>query len=193
VQGLSQRHLLRAATLSSMNTFDACVYALALVAIVAGFRAGLLRSIATIMGYLAAMPVAVGATPFVARLVTRTPAINASTAPDLTGSGLFPVVFLGVGIALGMLLRAVVSETVGEHIGPVDRLAGALLGALRVGLVAATLVLVFDRIIPPGRQPAFLAGSQLQPILLKLGQAGLKSLPPEATAFIDQLKNARRI
>jgi membrane protein required for colicin V production len=54
-------------------------------------------------------------------------------------------------------------------------------------------VLIFDRIIPPDHQPAFLSGSQLRPILLKAGQSGLRSLPPDVTAFIDQLKKAQRI
>jgi membrane protein required for colicin V production len=51
-------------------------------------------------------------------------------------------------------------------------------------------VLEFDTgsIIPPDRQPAFLSGSQLKPILLLAGQQGLKSLPPDVTAFIDQLR-----
>jgi hypothetical protein len=47
-----------------------------------------------------------------------------------------------------------------------DRLAGSVLGVVRIGLVAMTLVLIFDRIIPLDRQPAFLRGSQLRPILL---------------------------
>ena len=90
-------------------------------------------------------------------------------------------------------LRRRLDRTVGARIGLADRLAGSMLGAARVALVAATLVLVFDRIIPPERQPAFLRGSQLQPILLTLGQQGLRSLPPDVTAFIDQLKKERRI
>jgi membrane protein required for colicin V production len=174
-----------------MNAFDATIYGIGLIAVVSGFRAGLLRSLATIMGYLAAMPIAVAATPFVARLVTRTPATSAAASFDAANSGLFFVVLLGTGIVLGALLRAAVSETVGERINPLDRLAGALLGALRVALVAVTVVLVFDRIIPADRQPAFLVGSKLQPVLLKAGQAGLRSLPPDVTAFIDQLKNDR--
>jgi membrane protein required for colicin V production len=64
---------------------------------------------------------------------------------------------------------------------------------VRIGLLAVTMVLIFDRIIPPDRQPAFLAGSRLRPILLMAGQRGLKSLPPDVTAYIDQLKKARRI
>ncbi|HLH97808.1 MAG TPA: CvpA family protein [Xanthobacteraceae bacterium] len=176
-----------------MNSFDAAVCGIALVVIVAGFRAGLLRSVATIMGYLAAMPIAVAATPYVARLATDTPAMREATVPGDVGSGLFFVVFIGLGFILGALLRAALDQAVGEEIGPLDRLAGAMLGALRVALVAISLVLVFDRIIPPDRQPAFLAGSQLRPILLAAGQAGLKSLPSEITVLIDQLKSARKI
>ena len=38
----------------SLNPFDAAIYFCLLVAIVAGFRSGLLRSLATIFGYIAA-------------------------------------------------------------------------------------------------------------------------------------------
>ena len=68
-----------------------------------------------------------------------------------------------------------------------------MLGAVRIALVAVTLVLIFDRIIPPNRQPAFLIGSKLRPILLAAGQQGLRSLPRNVTAYIDQLKRERRI
>jgi uncharacterized membrane protein required for colicin V production len=46
-----------------MNTFDAVVYFVGIVAIISGFKAGLLRSVATIIGYLTAMPIALAATP----------------------------------------------------------------------------------------------------------------------------------
>ena len=81
----------------------------------------------------------------------------------------------------------------GERIGIADRFAGSLLGAVRIVLVAMLLVLVFDRLIPPGREPSFLRGSQLRPYLSIAGQAGLRSLPPETTAFIDRLKRERRL
>jgi membrane protein required for colicin V production len=77
---------------------------------------------------------------------------------------------------------------VGERISIPDRVAGALLGAVRVGLLAVVPVLVFDRIIPPGRDPAFLQGSNWRPVLSKAGQQGLQSLPPEVAATIDRIK-----
>jgi membrane protein required for colicin V production len=171
-----------------MNSFDAVVYFVALVAVISGFNAGLLRSIATIMGYLAAMPIAVAATPYLSGILA-----DKFAAPAAQNPLLFFVVFLVVGIALGALLRAAISETVGARVSLPDRLAGSMLGAVRIVLVAVTMVLIFDRIIPADRQPAFLAGSQLRPILLIAGRQGLKSLPPDVTAYIDQLKRERRI
>ena len=51
-----------------------------------------------------------------------------------------------------------------------DRLGGAVLGAVRVGLVAITLVLIFDQLVPADRQPAYLTGSQLRPCCRRPGK-----------------------
>jgi membrane protein required for colicin V production len=181
-------HVLVHQSAGLMNTFDAVVYLALIVAVVSGFNAGLLRSVATMLGYLAAMPVAVAATPYVAR--SATDKLDSSVAGNPI---LFFGIFLVAGIVLGALLRTALNETVGPRVSLPDRLAGSILGIIRIALVAVTMVLIFDRIIPAGRQPAFLAGSQLKPILLMAGQQGLKSLPPDVTAFIDQLKKAQRI
>jgi len=68
-----------------------------------------------------------------------------------------------------------------------------MFGAVRVILVAVVLVLVFDRIIPPGREPGFLKGSQWRPVLSQAGQKGLRSLPPEVEAYIDRLKKQQSL
>jgi membrane protein required for colicin V production len=168
--------------------FDAAVYIVLLVAVIAGFHSGFLRSAATIVSYLAAMPLAAVATTLLA------PALAArSAAPWASAPVLFVALFLVIGIVLGALARMAISEMVGARIGIPDRLAGSLLGVVRIGLVAVMLVLVFDRLIPSGREPTFLRGSHLRPVLSVAGQMGLKSLPPETTAFIDQLKRERRL
>ena len=46
-----------------MNPFDAAVVALVVAALVIGFNSGLLRSLATILAYVSALPIAVAATP----------------------------------------------------------------------------------------------------------------------------------
>jgi membrane protein required for colicin V production len=168
-----------------MNSFDAVVYAALVVAMTMGFNAGLLRSAVTILAYLIAMPIAVWATS----LVTRDAGGMALMQNPLPFFG----TFLGAGIVLGKLMRMVLDETIGAESGLGDRLAGSLLGAVRVGLVAISLVVIFDQLVPPDRQPSYLVGSHLRPLLSAAGQMGLKSLPPDTAAYVDRLKRERRI
>jgi membrane protein required for colicin V production len=172
----------------SLNPFDAAIYFCLLVAVVAGFRSGLLRSLATIFGYIAAAPIAVAAAPYLTPLL-----ISQFKMPPAQAWLAFAVIFLGIGFLLAALLRLAVSELVGQDISAPDRAAGAMLGAARIVLLAVLVVLIFDRLIPAGREPAFLAGSQLRPILSVAGAQGLKSLPPDVAAAIDRLKRERGI
>jgi membrane protein required for colicin V production len=171
-----------------MNSFDAVAYTGLVVAVVTGFNAGLLRSAVTILAYLFAMPIAVWAMKL--------------ASPDGAGQpgSLFaqnPLLFFGtfliIGIVLGKLMRMALDEVIGPETGLGDRLAGAALGAVRVGLVAVTLVLIFDQLVPSDRQPEYLAGSKLRPLLSAAGQSGFRSLPPDLMATIDRLKKDRRI
>ena len=79
----------------------------------------------------------------------------------------------------------------GADIPLFDRFAGLVLGAARALLVAVTIVLIFDRIIPSGNDPEFLKGSKTRPWLSLAAQRGLKSLPPETAEYIDRLKRER--
>jgi membrane protein required for colicin V production len=169
-----------------MNLFDAAVLLSLAVAIVMGFRSGLLRSLATIVGYVVAAPLAVAAAGFISPLMQA----HAGQRPPAQDGVLFFILFLFIGIALGAGARAAVSEIAGEQVSAPDRLAGALLGAVRIGLIAILLVLVFDRLIPPGHEPVFLTGSRLRPMLSEAGARGLRSLPPDVAQMIDRMKNA---
>ena len=170
----------------AINQFDAAVYICLFVAVVMGFMTGMLRSLATIFGYIAAMGVAVALAPQLAPII----AAQFKLPPAQTWL-VFGGIFLGAGMLLSALLRLTVSEMVGPNVSIPDRVAGALLGAVRVGLLAVVVVLVFNRIIPPGREPAFLQGSQWRPVLSQAGQRGLQSLPPDVEAYIDRLKRER--
>lgn len=172
--------------LFAINIFDAVVYGCVALGIIMGFSAGLLRSLATIIGYLVAAPIAVGLTPFLSQVL-----VEQFDLPRTQIWMLFAGIFLVTGVALSALLRLAITEMVGARISAPDRLAGALLGGVRMVLLAVLMVLVFDRIIPFDRQPPFLTGSQLRPMLSKAGQAGVKAMPPEAADFIDNLKRAR--
>jgi membrane protein required for colicin V production len=171
-----------------MNSFDAVVYLALVIAVVIGFNTGLLRSAITILAYLFAMPIAVAATSYLA------PQLGGKLGSPLAqNSLLFFGTFLITGMVLGKAARMALDDTIGSEAGFGDRLGGAALGAVRIGLVAITLVLVFDQLVPIDRQPAFLSGSQLRPLLSTAGQKGFRSLPPDIAATIDRLKQEQRI
>jgi len=165
-----------------MNIFDLAVMIALVVAVFSGFSTGLLRSVLTIIAYLVAMPIAVWVMSYV-------PPLDGQYASPLGhNTGFFLGAFLITGMVLGKLMRMPVDEVIGDDPSIADRLGGAALGALRVGLIATSLVVVFDRIIPVGREPAFLEGSQLRPLFSAAGKRGFQSLPPEAVAAIDRLR-----
>ena len=168
--------------------FDAVIYALLALAVVMGFSSGLLRSMATILGYVIGASVALGVAPALSFFLT-----TRLDMPPLYNGVLLTGLLLVIGIIFGALLRRALDDVTGPRISIPDRIAGAALGAVRIGFVAVLIMVIFDRVIPPGRQPAFLAGSQLRPYLSAAGQAGVKALPPKVTAYIDRLKRERGI
>ena len=171
-----------------MNSFDIAVYLGLMIAVVTGFNTGLLRSALTILAYLLAMPIAL----WVMSVIS--PHLNATPASPLSQSWLlFFGVFLVAGMALGKMARMALDEAIGSEAGIADRLGGATLGAIRVGLVATTFVLIFDQLLPANRQPKFLNGSQLRPLFSAAGQMGFRSLPPDVAATIDRLKKEQHI
>ena len=171
-----------------MNSFDGVVTFALVVAVVLGFNSGLLRSAVTILAYLFAMPIAIWAMSFVASMIG-----GQGDSPWTQNWPLFFGIFLVAGMVLGKLMRMVLDETIGPGASIGDRLAGAVLGAVRVGLVAVTLVMIFDQLVPPDREPKYLEGSRLRPLLSAAGQTGFRSLPLEAAAAIERLKKDRHI
>ncbi|MBV9561701.1 MAG: CvpA family protein [Bradyrhizobium sp.] len=165
-----------------MNTFDLVIMLVLVFAVVTGFSTGLLRSALTIVAYLFAMPIAVWVMSYV-------PPLDEQYASPLGhNAGFFFGAFLLIGMALGKLARMMVDNAVGDDPSLLDRLGGAALGALRAGLIATSVVLVFDRMIPAGHQPSFLQGSQFRPIFSSIAKKGFRSLPPEAAAAIDRIQ-----
>jgi membrane protein required for colicin V production len=171
-----------------MNSFDAVVGIALVAAVVLGYNSGLLRSAVTILAYLFAMPIAIWAMTFVAPMIG-----GQADASWMQSWPLFFGIFLLAGMVLGKLMRMVLDEAIGPGAGVGDRLAGAALGAVRAGLVAVTLVMIFDQLVPRDREPGYLEGSRLRPLLSAAARTGFRSLPPEAAAAIDRLKKDRHI
>jgi membrane protein required for colicin V production len=165
-----------------MNVFDAVICLLVAFAAATGFKIGLLRSLATILGYVLAMPAAVA---IASKLPT--PA-GAQAVPLNQNPAVIFGLFLAIGVLFGTLLRSGLRETVAPNLRIADRLGGGLLGAVRIILVAITMVLIFDRLIPAEQQPAFLTASRLRPVLSYAARAGVNRLSPELADFIDHFK-----
>ncbi len=170
-----------------MNAFDVVVCVVLISAAVSGFKAGLLRSAVTILAYLIALPTAVFLMSLFSANGDKLGSSVAQGSPVLFG------IFLITGIMLAKSMRMALEDVVGPDAGIADRFAGAALAIVRTGIVAITFVLSFDQLSSSGRQPSYLAGSQLRPLLSAAGQKGFNSLPPDLVAYIDRLKQARRI
>ncbi len=169
-----------------MNFFDAAIYLFALVAIVTGFNAGLLRSLATILAYAAAAPLAIAFSPRITSFLIERNFLTADKAAYVPF-----VVLLALGFVLGVLLRHAVAGLTGDHTVFIDRVLGAVLGAVRVALLGILLIVIFERMIPAGSEPSWLADSKLRPYFSAAGAAGLRALPPETAAYIDRFKKER--
>jgi len=170
-----------------MNPFDAVVLGVALIGLVTGFSAGLLRSLATILAYVIAAPVALAIAPTIANWLSARALLPADKAPLLLSLVPF-IALIVIAVLLGTLMRGAVGSVTGGRTMFIDRVLGALLGVVRIALLAVLLVLIFERIIPPGREPPWLKESQLRPYLSAAGAQGLRALPPEVTRYIDQLR-----
>ena len=88
----------------STNSFDLAVYACLFVAVVMGFMTGLLRSLATIIGYICGAGIAVAATPKVLSLLANYPKI-----PTLQSWIVVVAIFIVTGALISALLRLTVS------------------------------------------------------------------------------------
>jgi len=146
---------------------------------------GLLRSLATIIGYICGAGIAVAAAPKTVSLLANYPKI-----PTPQTWIVVVAIFIVAGALVSALLRLIVSGMTSRNISVPDRIAGAALGGVRFAMLAIMLVLVLDRMIPTGREPAFLRGSQWRPVPSSAAQY---SLPPEAEDYIERLKRQRRL
>ena len=173
-----------------MNAFDAAVLGLAFVALVTGFSSGLLRSLATILAYAVAAPVALAIAPSVAAWLTTRRFLPADQMGMLISVTPFLLLVI-IAMILGALMRGAVSGVTGGHMVLADRVLGAVLGVVRIGLLAVVFVLILERMVPAGREPDWLKQSQLRPYLSAAGAQGLRALPPEAIDYVDRFRRER--
>src|ERR1700687_906989 len=93
-----------------INLLDAAVSLCLIVAVITGFTSGLLRSLATIFGYVCAMPLAVTGAPWLSKIL-----IDQFKMPQAQPWVAFVGIFLIAGMLLSALFRLTVSEMAGAE------------------------------------------------------------------------------
>lgn len=175
-----------------MNPFDAAIFGLAFIASVTGFSSGLLRSLATILAYVVAAPVALAVSPSVGAWLGTQRFLPPDQMQMLISVTPFLLLVI-VAMVLGALMRGAVSGVTSGHIVLADRVLGAVLGVLRIGLLTIAFVLILERMVPAGREPDWLKQSQVRPYLSAAAAQGLRALPPQALDYIDRFRRERGI
>src|SRR6476469_5359521 len=107
-----------------MNPFDAAVLGLALLALVTGFSSGLLRSLATILAYVVAAPVALAVSPSVGAWLDTKRFLPPDQMQMLISGTPFLLLVI-VAMVLGALMRGAVSGVTSGHMVLADRVLGA--------------------------------------------------------------------
>ncbi len=92
--------------------FDTVIYAFAAFAIIMGFSSGLLRSLATIFGYLIAAPLAVAVAPALSMFLAQR-----MDMPAAYNGVVLAFTLLVAGMVFGALLRRAVGDVTGPQIG----------------------------------------------------------------------------
>jgi len=103
----------------STNSFDLAVYLCLFVAVVMGFMTGLLRSLATIIGYICGAGIAVAATPKALFLLANYPKI-----PTPQTWIVVVAIFIVAEALISVVLRLIVSGVAGRNVSVPDRIGG---------------------------------------------------------------------
>ena len=170
---------------AAMNPFDAVVTAAVILGVVLGFMSGCCAAWRQSLAISSPRRLPLRLRPRIVPLRRATrhcPGQCVAAAVSISRAG----------VDLGALFRNGVDEFIDAMSALFDRVAGAVLGAVRILLVAVLIVVVFDRIIPADRQPPFCSARSCGPICQRAGQKGLQShCRPTSTRYIDRLKRER--
>ncbi|MEK0083816.1 CvpA family protein [Benzoatithermus flavus] len=156
-----------------LTLFDAFVIVVvglsALVALTRGAVAEILGLLSWVVAGIAAVAVQPRLTPMVRQAVA-----NDTVAAALAVAGAFIVVLVVCKIVAGVVVRAVESSP----LGPLDKLLGLVVGALKGAVLVAVAYLVASSLIKPELQPRWVQEAYLiEPV--REGSALLARLVPE--------------
>lgn len=121
-----------------MNTLDIVIVLVLAAGVARGFSTGVIRQVASFVGFILAFILSVKLMEPVGTLVVESLGLSARVAPVLG----FIVVFLAIQAGLFFVVRLVETLVGALRLTAVNRLLGGLLGALKAALVLSVLFLV---------------------------------------------------
>ena len=146
-----------------MNPFDIVIVIILVVTLARGIFRGLVKELASIIGVLGGFYAAYSYYPYVGRPLAQW--ISQSGWANIVGFILvFTVVYLIVSI-LGVIIKYLLSIA---FLGWVDRLCGALFGALKGWMICAVLLVALIAFLPSNSD--LVRTSLLSPYIKKLAQ-----------------------
>jgi membrane protein required for colicin V production len=156
---------------------DAALAAVLLVSVVLGLARGLTYELMGLMGWLVAYFAAAWLAPQVAPYIPV--GVQASA---LNHSAALVVCFVGVLVAWGLLARVISLLVKASALSFLDRVLGAVLGALRGGVLLLLVATVVA--LTPAAQSAPWQASTAAPLLTGAVQGVKKLLPPELARWL---------
>lgn len=152
--------------LADMNALDILILLVLAGGMVRGFSTGIVRQVASVVGFVLAFILSVKLMDPVGALVVDSLGLSARTAPVVG----FAVVFLAIQALLFLVIRMVEALVGALKLTAVNRVLGGAVGVFKAALVLSVLFLVLGYLGIPEKQ-AKVGSAFYQPVAMVLPQA----------------------
>jgi membrane protein required for colicin V production len=169
-----------------MNPFDILIVTILAYGLIRGIFRGLVREISSIVGVLGGFYAAYLYYPHAAKLMSAWIS-NSAYLNILSYLVIFSMVVIIVGI-LAVVIKYLLNIA---YLGWVDRVCGALFGALKGGLVICVLFIVLTAFLPKGA--SIVKNSTLSPYVATVSEVIAKVLSKDMKAnFISKIEDLKK-
>ncbi len=165
-----------------MNVLDYALIAFVALGALHGLRQGALRMATSVISLGAAVYLAALYHGRAAELIVREFGADPTVAAVLGYVSVFVAMFAAVQVAGTIAINLVHLV----NMGPLDRLAGSLLGAAVASALAGVAVMLLAAVLPPNAE--LLTSSQLAPQLLAYNEMLLTHIPAQAVHAYEEAR-----
>ncbi len=165
----------------SITALDGVVLVVTLLSAVLAMVRGFVREVLSIASWVAA---AVAAYAFYDKLLPFTQQYVKN--PHLALALTIAAIFLVALIIVSVITMKISDFVIDSRVGFVDRALGFVFGAARGILLLVVAMLFFNWLVPPAKQPSWVADARSRPMLDDLGQRLMALLPSNPDAMLRE-------